>query len=52
MNNTLKGLLMGLEMLYIISPVDIAPGPLDDLLITLLGYVGTKVLESKRNNHF
>lgn len=52
MNNTLKGLLVGLVLLYVVSPLDIAPGPIDDLLVTLLGYVGTRAIESRRNSHF
>lgn len=49
MNNTLKGILIGLIMLYVVSPVDAMPGPMDDMLVALLGYVGTRFLESRRN---
>ena len=50
MNNTLKGLLIGLVMLYIVSPVDAVPGPVDDMLVAVLSYVGTRLLENRRNN--
>ncbi len=48
MNNTLKGLLVALVLLYVISPLDGAPGPADDLLVTLLGYAGTRLIGSKK----
>ena len=48
MNNTLKGLLVALVLLYVISPLDGAPGPADDLLVALLGYAGTKMIGSKK----
>ena len=46
MNKTLKGLLVALIMLYVVSPVDAVPGPVDDLLVTLLGFIGTRALEN------
>lgn len=48
MNNNLKGLLVALVLLYVISPLDGAPGPADDLLVTLLGYAGTRLIGSKK----
>ena len=50
MNNVLKAALFGLVMLYIVSPADAMPGPMDDMLVALLGYVGTRLLESRKNN--
>ncbi len=50
MNQTLKGLLIGLVLLYIVSPFDAMPGPMDDLLVTLLGYVGTKMITSPKKD--
>ena len=50
MNKTLKGLLIGLIMLYVVSPLDAAPGPMDDILVALLGYIGTRVLENRSIN--
>ena len=37
MNNSMKGLLLVLMILYVISPVDLCPGPIDDLLVMLIG---------------
>ena len=51
MNQTLKGLLVALIMFYIVSPVDAMPGPVDDVLLALLGYVGTKAIESRKKNY-
>lgn len=51
MNKTLKGLLVALIMLYVVSPVDAVPGPVDDLLVTLLGFIGTRALENKSRKY-
>lgn len=38
MNGVLKGMLAALVIVYMLSPIDIAPGcPIDDILILLLG---------------
>ena len=50
MNNTLKGILIGLVMLYIVSPMDAAPGPMDDMLVALLGYIGTRMISGKKRD--
>lgn len=47
MNSTMKTLLIALILVYVISPIDGMPGPADDLLVTLLGLVGTGVLNNK-----
>lgn len=38
-NNVLKGMLIALLAVYVISPVDLAPGPWDDLLLILFSYI-------------
>ena len=38
-NDFLKGLLAGLVILYIVSPVDAVPGPIDDLILMLIMFV-------------
>lgn len=44
MQNFFKYLLLVAMILYVISPVDAAPGPVDDLLILLWGSVaGAKI---------
>lgn len=37
MNDFLKGALVILMLIYIISPVDLAPGIIDDILVAVLG---------------
>lgn len=37
-------LLMGLLILYIISPVDAVPGPIDDIIVLLIGFAARKKL--------
>jgi uncharacterized membrane protein YkvA (DUF1232 family) len=42
MNALIKGMIIVLVIIYIISPVDAAPGPIDDLLVALLGIAASK----------
>ena len=35
-NGFLKGILFALLVVYVVSPLDLAPGPVDDLLLILL----------------
>lgn len=37
MNDVGKGMLIALMVLYVISPIDLLPGPVDDLLVILFG---------------
>ncbi|MDD7408447.1 MAG: hypothetical protein SOV71_06710 [Anaerovoracaceae bacterium] len=39
-NNTLKVLLAVGLILYIVSPIDFFPGPMDDILAGLIGIAG------------
>ena len=41
-----KGMLVVLVILYVISPIDLMPGPIDDLLVILLGIAAQKRIES------
>ena len=36
MNGAAKGMLIVLVVLYIVSPVDLCPGPVDDLIVLLV----------------
>lgn len=36
-----KGMLIILIILYILSPIDLAPGPVDDAIVLLLGLATT-----------
>ncbi len=39
----LKKLIIALTILYILSPFDLAPGPLDDIIIIVLGIAFSSV---------
>ncbi len=45
-NSVLKGMLIALVALYVISPLDFAPGPVDDLLLMLF----TAAVNSAKNS--
>lgn len=40
MNGVMKGMFLVFVVLYILSPADLAPGPIDDLLMLAMG-IGT-----------
>ncbi len=42
MNDAVKGMLIVLVIVYIISPIDVAPGPIDDVIVLLLGLASSK----------
>ena len=42
MNNLFKGMLIVLIILYVISPIDCFLGPIDDIIVILLGVAATK----------
>jgi uncharacterized membrane protein YkvA (DUF1232 family) len=42
MGRLLKVLVLVVVAVYVISPVDAAPGPIDDIIVTLLGIAATK----------
>ena len=39
MNNSTKVLFLTMAVLYIISPIDGCPGPLDDIIVMILTYI-------------
>ncbi len=43
MSNIAKGMIMILMIIYIISPVDVCPGPVDDIIVLLIGLAASKV---------
>ena len=43
MNCVLKGMLLVLLIIYIISPVDLCPGPVDDLILFLCSVGGSTI---------
>lgn len=42
-NKVLKGILIALLAAYVISPVDLVPGPVDDLLLILFSAVMNQI---------
>ena len=47
MSGVAKGMIIVLMILYIVSPVDACPGPIDDIIVLLIGLASTKRLEAK-----
>ena len=37
-----KGMLLVLIILYVFSPIDLCPGPIDDIIVILLGVAAQK----------
>lgn len=37
MSGVAKGMILVLMILYIVSPVDACPGPIDDIIVLLIG---------------
>lgn len=37
MNDLMKGLVIMAILMYIVSPIDLAPGSIDDIIVLLLG---------------
>ena len=48
MNDVMKGLLIVLVIIYVISPIDFVPGPVDDFIVILLGLASQKKIENKQ----
>ena len=46
MNGVAKGLILVLMILYIVSPIDACPGPIDDIIVLLIGLAATKGREA------
>ena len=42
MNDVAKGMMIMLMILYVLSPIDACPGPIDDLIVILIGIAATK----------
>lgn len=44
MNDVMRGLILVLMILYILSPLDACPGPLDDFIVILISMAARKGL--------
>ncbi len=42
MNDLMKGLVIMAILMYIVSPIDLAPGPIDDIIVLLLGLAASR----------
>lgn len=42
MSNVAKGMILVLMILYIVSPIDACPGPIDDIIVLLIGLAARK----------
>lgn len=42
MNGVAKGMLLALIILYIVSPIDACPGPIDDVIVLFIGLAARK----------
>jgi len=47
MNDILKGMILVFVILYFISPIDACPGPVDDIIVVLMGMAARKRLSEK-----
>ena len=47
MNDIAKGMLIVLVILYIVSPVDVCPGPVDDIIVLLLSFAANNHIVQK-----
>lgn len=44
MSGIMKGMLLILMVLYIVSPIDACPGPIDDIIVLIISLVVQQVL--------
>lgn len=42
MNDVIKGMIIVLTILYVLSPIDVCPGPIDDIIVILIGMAAAK----------
>lgn len=42
MNGFWKGFIVAMLIVYVISPVDLIPGPVDDIVLIFLSYVASR----------
>ncbi|HEY5562488.1 MAG TPA: hypothetical protein VIK72_12185 [Clostridiaceae bacterium] len=44
MNDFIKALVLVVVLMYIVSPIDAAPGPVDDIIVAMIGIAAKKKL--------
>ena len=46
LDGVMKGMILVLMVLYIVSPIDACPGPIDDIIVLVIGLAATKGREA------
>ena len=46
MSDVGKGMILVLMILYIVSPIDACPGPIDDLIVLIIGMAARKGMKA------
>ena len=49
MNGIVKGMILVVVILYMVSPVDACPGPIDDIIVLMLGLAARKGLSARED---
>jgi len=47
MDGVLKGIILVAMILYIVSPMDVSPGPIDDIVVLLIGIAASKGISAR-----
>lgn len=50
MSGVAKGMLIVVMVLYIVSPIDLCPGPVDDIIVLLVGLAAQKGISEFSEN--
>lgn len=48
MNQILKILLIVFVIIYVVSPLDMVPGPIDDVIVAILGIAAQKAITDRK----
>jgi len=51
MSNVAKGMLIVLMFLYLVSPIDLCPGPIDDIIVLLVSLAAQKGITKYSKEH-
>lgn len=52
MNGVAKGMILVLVLIYLVSPLDLAPGPIDDLIVLLMGLAARKGISAREDYEY
>ena len=48
MNSFVKVIILVFMIIYVVSPVDLMPGPIDDIIVVLAGMLARRGIEARR----